>query len=392
MSDLNFTSFSGTSRPTAFAIHDSDEQFQADADKLVFYVQRTLGNTSVESELETRQIWTAFKQAALEYSQAVNANHARSTLLDLLGSSTGSLSGSEGILPLNNSIELARKYTMQYSSELGVGGPYAWYTGSVTTAVGTQKYDLWSAVSGALTGAFEGRSIVIRKIHHYEPTAAYRFFDTTSVMNYLGNSFKFESYSPETIFYLLPIWEDVLRGTQLSLNQRVRRSNYSFDLKGYELTLYPVPNKAESLNFEYTITNDPTGLVGSVSGSSTLHGHKAMGVVSNISNIAFGHIGYKNINSIGKNWIWRMTLGMCKEILGQIRNKYDTLPIPGGDIKLNGAQLLSEGREDQINLRLELKDLLEQMSYKNLMTEKTEMEETQRIAVSRVPLLIYVSK
>lgn len=392
MADINFTSFSGTARPTAFGIYDSDTQFQEDADKMVFYVQRNLGAPVMDSELDLRQIWMAFEQATIEYSQTINANHARNVLLDLLGSSTGSLSGSENIFPLNNSVELARKFTVQYSSELGVGGPYQWYTGSIDLTPGTQKYDLWTSLSGILTGAFEGRSIVVRKIHHYEPVAAYRFFDTTSVLNYLGNSFKFESYSPETIFYLLPIWEDVLRGMQLELNQRVRRSNYSFDLKGYELTVYPVPNRDQKLWFEYTVSNDPTGLVGSVSGSSSIKGHKAKGVVSNISNVAFGHLGYKDINSIGKTWIWRMTLAMCKEILGQIRSKYDSMPIPGGDVRLNGESLLAQGREDQINLRLELKELLDQMSYKNLMTEKTEIEETQKLTLSRVPLLIFISR
>lgn len=390
--DLSFLSFSGTVRPTAMGIFDADPIFQEDADKMIYHVQRNLGTSEIESELEARQIWGAFEQATIEYSQTINSAHLRNHLLDLLGSPTGSLSGSENILPLNNSIELARKYTMQYSSELGVGGPYPWYTGSVTTVPGTQKYDLWSAVSGALTGAFEGRSIVIRKVHHYEPTAAYRFFDTTSIMNYLGNAMHFESYTPETIFYMLPIWEDVLRGMQLSLNQRVRRSNYSFDLKGYELTVYPTPSRDSKLWFEYTITNDPTGLLGSVSGSSTIKGYKSKGVVSNISNAAFGHIGYRDINSIGKSWIWRMTIAMCKEVLGQIRNKYDSLPIPGGSISLNGAQLLNDGRTDQVNLRLELKELLDQMAYKNLMSEKTEIEETQRLALTRVPLMIYRSR
>ncbi len=392
MADLAFTPFSASTRPTAFAIHDADPQFQIDADRVVYYVQRNLGAPVLESELDARQIWTAFEQAAIEYSQTINANHARNVLLDLIGSSTGSLSGSENIFPLNNSIELSRKYTMQYSSELGVGGPYPWYTGSINLVTGQQRYDLWSPLSGVLTGAFEGRSIVIRKIHHYEPTAAYRFFDTTSVLNYLGNSMRFESYTPETIFYLLPIWEDVLRGMQLELNQRVRRSNYSFDLKGYELTVYPTPGRDEKLWFEYTITNDPTGLVGAVSGSSTIRGHQSKGVVSNISNIAFGHLGYKDINSIGKSWIWRMTLAMCKEILGQIYSKYGSLPIPGNEVQLNGPGLISQGREDQINLRLELKELLEQMAYKNLMTEKTEIEENQRLVQARVPILIFISK
>ena len=388
MNDLSFTAFSASvsasARPTAFGIYDTDSQFQIDADKVVYYVQRFLGTPVVDSELDLREIWTAFEQSTIEYSQTINTHHARNIMLDLLGQGTGSLSGSEQVYPLNNSTEWARKMTVQYSTELGVGGPYPWYTGSIDVVTGRPKYDMFSAVSGVLTGAFQGKNIIVRQVHHYEPTAAFRFFDTTSVMNFLGNALGFESYSPETIFYLLPIWEDVLRGTQLELNQRVRRSNYSFDIKGNELTLYPVPNRDNKLYFEYTISpRDPM--------DPNIRGHMSRGVISNLSNIAFGHINYASINSLGHTWIWKMTLAMCKEILGQIRSKYATLPIPGTDVTLNGPQLVSEGREDQANLRLELREILENMSYRNLSREKNELEAAAQEIWKKIPMLIYIS-
>ena len=267
---------------------------------------------------------------------------------------------------------------------MGVGGPYTWYTGSITLTSGKQKYDLWTPLSGFLSGANASKDIIIRKIHHYEPTAAYRFFDTTSVLNYLNNNFGLQSYTPETIFYLLPIWEDVLRGTQLQLNQRVRRSNFSFDLKGYELTLYPAPTGDATLYFEYTFSADPLG--------DDIRGHKSKGVTSNVSNIAFGHIGYSSINSIGKTWIWRMTLALCKETLGIIRSKYTSLPLLGEDITLNGPDLVNQGREEQANLRLELQDILEKMSYSSLLEEKINMQKMAADQFKLVPTLIFISK
>lgn len=389
MADLSFLSFSGTVRPTAFGQYDSDPIFQADADKIVYFVQRNLGTPVLDSELDLRQIFTAFEQATLEYSSHINSHHARNVLLDLLGSSTGSLSGSENIYTENNSMNFTRKVTIQYSSEIGAGGNLHVFTGSVLLSASQQKYDLWPLVSGAVSGT-NGKTVTIRRVHHYESVAAYRFFDTTSVMNFLGNQFKFESYSPETIFYLLPIWEDVLRGNQLQYNQRIRRSNYSFDINDYELTVYPVPTKSTNLYFEYTVSKDPT--TDYASGSSGRGSHVSKGVVSNISNVAFGHLGYKDINSIGKNWIWRMTLAFCKEVLGQIRSKYGSIPIPGSEITLNGDSLISQGKEEQANLRLELKELLDQMSYKNLMAERNELEETAERNLTRVPVLIYISK
>lgn len=385
MADIAFTSFSGTTRPTSRGLYDNDSAFQADADKFVYHVMRKLGSPVLDVEIDLREIWDAFEEATVEYSQTINTYHAKNIMLDLIGTGTGSLSGSENAYPLGNSMEFARKSTLQYSHEFGTNSPWEWKTGSFRTTSDVQNYDLWAKISGSVP---VGSSVQIRKIHHYEPTAAYRFFDTTSVLNFMGNALGFESYSPETIFYLLPIWEDVLRGTQLALNQRVRRSNYSFDIRGFEVKLYPVPSGPQTIYFEYTLSKDP--LSASIGGRSL---HTATGVTSNLSNIAFGHIGYSNINSIGKTWIWRMALAFCKEITGEIREKYNEMPVPsGGSVTLNGPALIQRAREEQINLRQELKEILESMSYKNLAAERQELQDLNQKELSRVPLLIYRSR
>lgn len=385
MSELAFTSFSGTVRPTSFGIYDNDEQFQSHADDMVYYVQRNLGTPILDNDLDLRQIWSAFEQATIEYSSVINTNHARNIMIDLLGTGTGSLSGSENSMPLMNTAEFARRVTLQYAHEFGANSPWPWHTASITTRENVQVYNLYNEISASVP---DGAHVQIRKIHHYEPTAMYRFFDTTSVLNFMGNAMGFQSYSPETIFYLLPIWEDVLRGTQLELNQRVRRSNYSFDLRGYELRLYPTPNRDQKVYFEWTVSRDV--LSSSIGGQSLF---QSKGVVSNLSNIAFGHLGYSDINSIGKTWIWRMTLAFCKEISGLIRDKYKGIPIPtGGTVNLNGQDLIQQGREEQANLRQELRETLEAMSYKNLAVERNELEEVAVAAWRRVPLLIYRSR
>lgn len=386
MPDLSFDSFSGSVRPTSRGLYDNDTDFQQDADKIVYHVMRSLGSPAIDAALDLRVIWDSFEQATVEYSQTINTYHAKNIMLDLLGTGTGSLSGSENAYPLGNSMEFSRRSTLQYSHEFGANSPWEWKTASVTTVGDQQVYDLWSIISASVP---EGSNVQIRKIHHYEDVAAFRFFDTTSVLNFMGNSLGFESYSPETIFYLLPIWEDVLRGTQLALNQRVRRSNYSFDLRGFDLRIYPTPTKAKNIFFEYTISRDP--LSASIGGRSL---HTATGVVSNLSNIAFGHLGYSDINSIGKTWIWRMTVAFCKERLGEVRQKYENMPIPlaGQSVNLNGTELIQRAREDQLNLRQELREILEQMSYKNLMSERSELQDLNQKELSRVPLLMYRSR
>ena len=88
--------------------------------------------------------------------------------------------------------------------------------------------------------------------------------------------------------------------------------------------------------------------------------------VSNISNIPFGNLVYNRINSIGRQWIRQYSLALSKEMLGLIRSKFSTVPIPGADLTLNGADLVSQAREDKNNLITQLKEMLETMTYDKL--------------------------
>jgi hypothetical protein len=390
MTDISFTTFSAAlaqnEHPTSMQIYDSDPVFQQDADKMVYLVQRTLGSPVLESEISLYQIWDCFEQATLEFSMEINKHHAKNILVDLLGQPTGSLSGSENAYVLGNSAEFARRLTLQYAYEIGANSPWAWNTGSIDLIPGQQTYDLMPALSASLTGSTVS-GVQIRKIHHYEPVAAYRFFDTTSVLNFLGNNMNFSSYSPETIFYMLPIWEDVLRGVQLEFNQRVRRSQYSFEIRGFKLKLYPVPNRAMKLWYEWTSSHDP---LNNTIGGMSLYNTK--GVTSNLSNVAFGHLGYSGINSIGRTWIWKMTVAMVKERLALIRGKFQSIPIPNGEVNINWQQLQNQAEKDMENLRQELKETLDQLSYKNIAQEKNDLQELAIKEWNRLPKFVYRSR
>ena len=87
-----------------------------------------------------------------------------------------------------------------------------------------------------------------------------------------------------------------------------------------------------------------------------------------------------------------MTLAFCKEILGEIRSKYSEMPIPGNPVTLNGPDLIAQGQQEQENLRQELRETLEFLSYKNLMLERNDIEEIAMKIASRVPTLIYIVK
>jgi hypothetical protein len=375
---------------TALGIFDSDPGFATDADRMVRYVAVKLGGglpganedaQHIQVELTSRDVYTCFEEAAVEYGAIVNAYQAKSSLAAYLGSLTGTLTGGQNRYP-RAALEWARRQAQPFGEEAYVGGDRPLFSGSIDLHTGQQNYDLQSLINPTGSDGLPAR-MVIRQIFHFSPFATFRFFGTTSAINYLNGQFNFQSFTPESVFYMLPVWEDVLRGSQFELSNKVRRSNYSYELHGptNALKIFPVPATENTLYFTYnlidqsTIPLDPTDAL-------------SFGV-SNVSNIPFGNIEYSKINSIGKQWIWKMTLSSAKEVLGLKRRKMQTIPIPGGDLNLDGADLVNDGRSEMEALRGELRDLLEQMSYDRLAAKEAEQAESLMRVLSGVPLKIY---
>ena len=99
---------------------------------------------------------------------------------------------------------------------------------------------------------------------------------------------------------------------------------------------------------------------------------------------------FNNINAIGKQWIRRFALALCKETLGQVRSKFGTVPVPGQTVNLNGTALITEGKEEQNRLRDELKTTLAEMTYPNLAERDAAMAENTEKAMDQVPNYIFV--
>jgi hypothetical protein len=213
----------------------------------------------------------------------------------------------------------------------------------------------------------------IFEVMHFSPSAAYRFFDTTSAINYLNNEFSFESFTPETVFYVLPVFEDILRGGQMSISNKVRRSNYSYMISGTRIRIFPTPvaDITPKLWFRVGFPNDP--LNPTISNES-LHG------INNLSNVPFGNFIYSRINSIGRQWTRQYAVALCKELLGLVRSKFSSIPIPGAELQLNGSDLISQGREEKDKLNTQLREMLETMTYDKLLeVEAAKVDNLQKV-------------
>jgi len=379
--------FANTTNPTPFGFFNNESEFKTEADNIVVFVKRKLGDDVLSVELTKKQIWGNLEESSLEYGSILNQYQAKSQLVQFLGMPTGSnLSGSESKYPREN-LDYLTRFAEPYSFEAGVGGSYNMLSGSIDLEKGRQDYDVYDELkdfAGNLVFSSSMNSsprskIQISEVFHYSPQAAYRFFDTTSAINYLNNEFSFESFTPETIFYVLPVFEDILRAGQLDLSNRVRRSNYSYEVIGTKIRIFPQPtsDNATKLFLRVKFFSDP---LNPAYKDETIEG------VSNLGDVPFGNLEYNRINSIGRQWIRQYSLALSKEQLGLIRSKFGSIPIPGADLTLNGTALATQGREDKDKLITQLKEMLETMTYDKLMETAAARAESIQKQLKYVPM------
>ena len=243
------------------------------------------------------------------------------------------------------------------------------------TSIFNPKYKSQIMPTAAMT------KIKINEVFHFSPQAAYRFFDTTSAINYLNNQFSFESFTPETVFYVLPVFEDLLRAGQLDISNRVRRSNYSYKLQGQDLRIFPQPTQSNPQNLfvKFSFPADPFK-------PNLPFEDESVEGVSNLSNVPFGNIQYNKINQMSRQWIRQYTLALCRETLGLVRSKFTSVPIPGSDVQMNGTDLISQGREDKQRLAESLSETLDKLTYQKLLENDAAQSESMMNILKRVPV------
>jgi hypothetical protein len=195
------------------------------------------------------------------------------------------------------------------------------------------------------------------------------------------NTFGWGAYSPGVSFMMQPMFDDLLRLQAIEFNDHIRKSSFGFHIDGSRVRLFPIPAVADTgtkVYFDYTLdteTNSPIA---------------KSNVVSDFSNVPFQRLTYTSINSSGKQWIARYALALAKEMLGAVRAKFSSIPIPGADVNLDGADLRSEASAEKEILLTELKEMLEATSRKALMEAKRDESEFLESTLNRVPRPIYI--
>lgn len=365
---------------TQFGYYDNDPDFQLDADRVAGYCASRLGFPMMDVELSPESLYTCFEQAITRYGNEIYKF--------LIKENFSSLEGSTPPADLNNTLlrpNLARivNIAKNYGTEVEVGSLIPLYDGLVDLKAGQQDYDLneWAVKEGIDDG------IEIRRVYYQAPPAILRYFDpfagTGTGIQSLMDAFDFSSHSPGVNFMLMPLAFDVAKIQAIEMSDQVRRSHYSFRLNDNQLKIFPVPRRNHKLKIEYYKISEKRNVI---DGTRT----EENPIVTNISNVPYRNPIYKDINSVGRQWILDYTLALAMQTLAYVRGKYQTVPIPGSEATLNQADLLTDSRELQKTLLEDLKEMLEEVTTSAQLEKKAEEGENLRKTLTGIPMKIYV--
>ena len=199
------------------------------------------------------------------------------------------------------------------------------------------------------------------------------------------DAFGFGGSSPAISFTLMPVYADLLRVQAIEFNDQIRKSSYSFELVNNKLRIFPpwTGKNTGSLYVEWVKASDRDSATRTrYSGSNDL--------VSDISNAPFDNMQYQYINDVGKQWIRKYGLALSKELLGMVRSKYGTIPIPNSEVSLDGDTLRAEASAEKETLIEQLREMLDQTSQKSLLEADRDASDFLQEKLKKVPYPIYI--
>jgi hypothetical protein len=386
----------------AYNIYTTNAFYNGAADQVAYTYQK-LGGQVLDLEITPSNVYNAYEEACLEYSYIINTHQSKNVLSSLLGNTTGSFDEDGEFSDYDPGLD--EKPNLKYprfqlgyvrnigdsiGTLAGLGGNQTVYSASFTPVEDVQDYDLQKIIYTASLNASNPfhdkvgkKAITIQKVYYKTPQAMWNFYGGYAI-GAVGNLSTYGMYADDSSFQLVPAWQNVLQAYAFEEDLHVRASHWSFRINNNRLRIYPTPSGVHPEKFwvEFRVTEDAF---------DEEHDRKyGADGVNNMNTLPFPNVPYENINSIGKQWIRRFALSLSKETLGQVRSKLASIPIPGNDITLNGSALISEAKEEQLNLRNEIKETLDQMVYAALAEQDQRLQNSVAEVVQKIPTGIYV--
>ena len=376
----------------------------------VAYTYKKLGGDVVDIELTPSNVYAAYEEAVLEYSYIVNLHQGKNVLSTGLGNTTGTFDHDGTLLsgPVSGNLRYPR-FRTSYASKVGdtmsamggYGGTLPQYSASFKPVAKQQDYDLQKIINDASTsgvddqgnavpfsGKVDGKRVIITKVFYKTPRAMWRFFGYYGGIGVVGNMSTYGQFSDDSTFELIPTWQNKLQAMMYEDNIYTRTSHYSYEIIDNKLRIYPEPGHWDFSDRDNIWVRFYVEDLDAFSANSEYR--DGVEGVNNMNTLPFDNIPYANINAIGKQWIRKYCLALCKEMLGQIRGKFQTIPIPGESVTLNHSELLSQAKEEQQQLKDKLMEMLKETEYKELVKYDAETADATQNVFKGSPLPIFV--
>tara|TARA_Y100001937_G_scaffold127853_1_gene201373 strand:- start:5630 stop:6904 length:1275 start_codon:yes stop_codon:yes gene_type:complete len=378
-------------------------EFVTGAVDQVSHVYKKLGGDVLDIELTEGNVYAAYEEAVLEYCYLINIHQATNILSNTLGNTTGSFDSKGNIMSghLSSSLSgshvalkypkfdyaIGRKISEGISEDVGLKNSVQ-FSASFDVQTGQQDYNLQEIISGSslsedsdFFNKIKNKKILVKKVYYKTPHAMWRFFGYYGGLNVVGNLHNYGQFSDDSTFQLVPAWHNKAQAMAFEDAIYTRMSHFSYELRDNKLRIYPIP---------YTHGPRKMFVDFSIPGDAWDSDDPKVDGVNNMNTLPIGNIPFVNINAIGKQWIRRFALALCKEILGQVRSKFGTVPIPGESVTLNGSALITEGKDEQDKLRTELKETLAELTYVKLSEQDSSKIENSEKVLTKIPNYIFV--
>ena len=379
--------------PTPFGFYDADPQFQADADKVSNFCALRLGYPIENIELQDINFWAGFEEATTIYGNELYAFQTRDNYLNFEGASTNTNVNNSLITP---SFETIVRLSQQYGEEAGVGGNVTYYKGLLPLVAGQQRYDLkqWATNEG-ITGGIE-----IKRVFFQPPPAINQLYSPTLLAGQGGLG----GVPPAGVYglgygyanYLMMPTSFTIQNLQaIEMQNTVTLSNYTFNIINNIISVFPIPGTGltgddfdggEDLGYGHYLIFDFIKIQDRIDVAFADGTNK----ITDTATAPYLNPNYSKINSIGRSWIFEYTLAKAKEMLGLVRNKYASVPIPGAEVTLNGDSLVTSAEAEKTALKTRLREYFDQTSRQALL-ERRAAESVARVAeINQVPMTIFI--
>ena len=376
---------------TPFGFYDNDLQFQSDGPKVANYCARKLGYPVLDVELNDLNIYACFEEAVSVYAEELYQLKIKDNYLSLEGQPTSSLLNNTVVSPnLTNLLNISETY----GQPAGVGGFISWKSGSLSLAENQQNYNLYDWAVNT-QGMDPGDRVIVQRVMYQAPPANY-FYGYGGYYPQLGGAGAWPSdwggYGAGGMYgsgansvTIYPVYWDIERIQEIEMANTVRLPAYSFELIGTNIRIFPLPGGGGGMiSLQYAFQSDLMSLT-----ENSPYGAN-QGLVANAAMAPYGNITYTQINQPGKQWTKEFTAALTSELLGLVRGKYQQAVVPGSEVTLNFADLISRGQARQKELRDVLRLDLEDMSRKAQLERKQSENDSLNSTLVNIPIPIFI--